>query len=110
MPDARTYPERPYLAVSAAIVRDGKILVVRRARAPAHGLYSLPGGVVEVGETLKEALMREVRVPIQSERVRCTACRLCCSTDLTFTATMSGQRAASSNAKASAASVLLRRT
>jgi 8-oxo-dGTP diphosphatase len=61
VPDARTYPERPYLAVSAAIVRDGKILVVRRARAPAHGLYSLPGGVVEVGETLKEAVMREVR-------------------------------------------------
>jgi 8-oxo-dGTP diphosphatase len=61
VPDARSYPERPYLAVSAAIVRDGKILVVRRARAPAHGLYSLPGGVVEVGETLKEALMREVR-------------------------------------------------
>jgi 8-oxo-dGTP diphosphatase len=61
VPDARTYPERPYLAVSAAIVRDGKILVVRRARAPAHGLFSLPGGVVEVGETLKEAVMREVR-------------------------------------------------
>jgi 8-oxo-dGTP diphosphatase len=61
VPDARAYPERPYLAVSAAIVRDGKILVVRRARAPAHGLYSLPGGVVEVGETLKEAVMREVR-------------------------------------------------
>ena len=61
MPDARSYPERPYLAVSAAIVRDGKILVVRRARAPAHGLYSLPGGVVEVGETLEEAVTREVR-------------------------------------------------
>ena len=61
MPDARAYPERPYLAVSAAIVRDGKILVVRRARAPAHGLYSLPGGVVEVGETLEEAVTREVR-------------------------------------------------
>jgi len=61
VPDARSYPERPYLAVSAAIVRDGKILVVRRARAPAHGLYSLPGGVVEVGETLEEAVTREVR-------------------------------------------------
>ena len=61
MPDARSYPERPYLAVSAAIVRDGKLLVVRRARPPAHGLYSLPGGVVEVGETLKEAVTREVR-------------------------------------------------
>ena len=61
MSDARSYPERPYLAVSAAIVRDGKILVVRRARAPAHGLYTLPGGVVEVGETLQEAVTREVR-------------------------------------------------
>jgi 8-oxo-dGTP diphosphatase len=59
--DARSYPERPYLAVSAAIVRDGKILVVRRARAPAHGLFSLPGGVVEVGETLTDAVTREVR-------------------------------------------------
>src|SRR5207302_8179525 len=61
VPDARSYPERPYLAVSAAIVRDGKILVVRRARAPAHGLYSLPGGVVEVGVTLEAACTREVR-------------------------------------------------
>jgi 8-oxo-dGTP diphosphatase len=60
MTDARAYPQRPFLAVSAAIVRDGKILVVRRARAPAHGLYTLPGGVVEVGETLMEAVAREV--------------------------------------------------
>jgi 8-oxo-dGTP diphosphatase len=59
--DARSYPQRPYLAVSAAIVRGGKILVVRRARAPAHGLFSLPGGVVEAGETLAEAVAREVR-------------------------------------------------
>jgi 8-oxo-dGTP diphosphatase len=59
--DARSYPERPYLAVSAAIVRDGSILVVRRARPPAHGLFTLPGGVVEAGETLDAALAREVR-------------------------------------------------
>jgi len=61
MSDARAYPTRPLLAVSAAIVRDGQILVVRRARAPAHGLFSLPGGVVESGETLAEAVAREVR-------------------------------------------------
>jgi ADP-ribose pyrophosphatase YjhB (NUDIX family) len=61
MPDARSYPERPYLAASAAIVRDGKVLVVRRARAPASGLFTLPGGVVEIGETLTEAVAREVR-------------------------------------------------
>src|SRR5438270_397973 len=58
--DDRSYPARPYLAVSAAIVRDGRILVVRRARPPAHGLYTLPGGVVEAGEELAQALLREV--------------------------------------------------
>jgi len=57
----RTYPQRPYLAVSAAIIRDGKVLVVRRARRPALGIYTLPGGVVEAGETLTRALTREVR-------------------------------------------------
>jgi ADP-ribose pyrophosphatase YjhB (NUDIX family) len=61
MPDARTYPQRPYLAVSAAIFRDGKVLVVRRARKPALSLYTLPGGAVETGETLMQAVTREVR-------------------------------------------------
>jgi 8-oxo-dGTP diphosphatase len=42
-------------------VREGRILVVRRARAPALGIYTLPGGVVELGETLAEAVVREVR-------------------------------------------------
>jgi ADP-ribose pyrophosphatase YjhB (NUDIX family) len=59
--DGRSYPARPILAVSAAIIRDGKILIVRRARPPAGGLYTLPGGGVEVGETLVEAVVREVR-------------------------------------------------
>lgn len=61
MADSRHYPSRPYLAVSAAIVRDGKVLVVRRARSPALGIYTLPGGGVETGEALHEAVMREVR-------------------------------------------------
>ena len=61
MADERTYPQRPYLAVSAAIVRDGKVLVVRRARNPALSLYTLPGGAVETGETLMQAVTREVR-------------------------------------------------
>jgi len=59
--DRRTYPAAPILAVSAAIVRDRKVLIVRRARPPARGLYTLPGGGVEVGETLVEAVVREVR-------------------------------------------------
>jgi 8-oxo-dGTP diphosphatase len=58
--NARSYPTRPYLAVSAAIFRDGRVLIVRRARPPAHGLYTLPGGGVELGETLEEAIIREV--------------------------------------------------
>jgi len=58
--DPRAYPTRPFLAVSAAIVRDGRILVVRRACAPGIDLFSLPGGVVEAGETLVEAVSREV--------------------------------------------------
>jgi len=59
MPEA-VPPSHPQLAVSAAIFRDGKILLVRRAGAPARGLYSLPGGRVEFGESLHAALHREV--------------------------------------------------
>jgi ADP-ribose pyrophosphatase YjhB (NUDIX family) len=59
--DERTYPQRPFLAVSAAIFRNGKVLVVRRARKPALNHYTLPGGAVEAGETLVEAAIREVR-------------------------------------------------
>lgn len=61
MSDDRTYPPRPLLAVSAAIFRNGQVLVVRRARKPALGLYTMPGGVVEAGESLDEAIKREVR-------------------------------------------------
>ena len=61
MADDRLYPQRPFLAVSAAIMRAGKVLIVRRARKPALGVYTLPGGVVEAGETLEEAVRREVR-------------------------------------------------
>jgi 8-oxo-dGTP diphosphatase len=61
MADGRSYPSRPVLAVSAAIIRDGKVLIVRRARPPARGVCTLPGGGVEVGETLHEAVAREVR-------------------------------------------------
>ncbi|WP_024508210.1 NUDIX hydrolase [Bradyrhizobium sp. ARR65] len=57
-PPAR--PQHPQLAVSAAIFRDDKVLLVRRARSPGKGFYSLPGGRVEFGETLHTALRREV--------------------------------------------------
>jgi 8-oxo-dGTP diphosphatase len=53
-------PTRPQIAVSAAIFRDGKVLLTRRARSPAKGFYSLPGGRVEFGESLHQALAREI--------------------------------------------------
>ena len=60
-PDPRAYPDRPFLAVSAAIIRDGRVLVTQRARGPGIGVWSMPGGVVEAGETLTEALVREIQ-------------------------------------------------
>ena len=61
MSDPRHYPERPFLAASAVVVRDGEFLAVRRARPPMQDLFTLPGGVVESGESLAEAACREVR-------------------------------------------------
>ena len=54
------HPQHPQLAVSGAIFRDGKVLLVRRARSPGKGFYSFPGGRVEFGESLHTALHREV--------------------------------------------------
>jgi 8-oxo-dGTP diphosphatase len=56
----RLFPARPILAVSAAVFRQGRVLIARRARAPLLGHFSLPGGVVEIGETLAAALAREL--------------------------------------------------
>ncbi len=59
MPDAPP-PQRPQLAVSAVIFREGKLLLLKRAKSPGHGFWSLPGGRVEFGESLHTALAREV--------------------------------------------------
>ena len=60
MSDPRQFPDRPHLAVSAVIIRGAEFLVVRRARPPMEGLFTLPGGGVECGESLIEAVRREV--------------------------------------------------
>ena len=60
MTDPRIYPDRPYLAVSAAIIRDQHVLVARRAKGASTSLYTLPGGVVEVGETLHQAVVLSI--------------------------------------------------
>lgn len=60
MNDSRQYPERPIVGVGAVIVEDGKVLLIKRRYEPLKGHWSLPGGMVEVGETLESALMREM--------------------------------------------------
>ncbi len=57
----RQYPDRPILGVGALIIRGDCILLVERGKEPLKGYWSLPGGVVEVGETLEQAIRREVR-------------------------------------------------
>jgi 8-oxo-dGTP diphosphatase len=56
----RQYPERPLLGVGALIFRRGKILLVERGKEPLKGYWSLPGGLVETGERLEDAIAREV--------------------------------------------------
>jgi 8-oxo-dGTP diphosphatase len=57
----RSFPERPIVGVGAVIVDGDRVLLARRAHEPLKGSWSLPGGAIEVGETLHAALVREVR-------------------------------------------------
>jgi mutator protein MutT len=56
----REYPERPVVGVGGVVIRDGAVLLVQRAQDPLAGQWTIPGGAVEVGETLKEAVAREL--------------------------------------------------
>ncbi len=55
----RDYPDRPIVGVGALIVEGGRVLVVRRATEPLKGQWSSPGGVLELGETLRAGTARE---------------------------------------------------
>lgn len=57
----REYPDRPIVGVGAVIVHAGRVLLVKRGAPPLLGEWSLPGGVVEIGETLRAAAEREAR-------------------------------------------------
>ncbi len=57
----RSYPSQPGFGVGAVVIEGGKVLLVRRGHAPLEGRWTLPGGLVELGETLEDALRREVR-------------------------------------------------
>lgn len=64
----REYPEVPLLGVGGVVVDEqGRVLVVRRLYDPGKGLWGLPGGLVELGESLAEALQRELREECQIE-------------------------------------------
>jgi mutator protein MutT len=57
----REFPQTPLVAVGAVVVEDGRVLLVRRGSEPLKGHWSLPGGMLEVGETLAAGVAREVR-------------------------------------------------
>jgi 8-oxo-dGTP diphosphatase len=57
----REYPEHPLVGVGAVIVRDNRVLLIRRGQPPLLGEWSLAGGVLECGETLRDAALREAR-------------------------------------------------
>ena len=56
----REYPDAPIIGVGAVVIDDGKVLLVRRGQEPLKGEWSLPGGALELGETLREGMVREV--------------------------------------------------
>lgn len=58
---AREYPLRPIVAVGAAVRRGEQVLIVQRGKAPSYGVWTVPGGAVELGERMDEAVVREVR-------------------------------------------------
>ena len=71
--DGRWYPEKPIVAVAAVVFRDGRVLAIKRAKDPGKGKWSIPGGRLELGETIYEGVRREVAeecsIEIEIERV-----------------------------------------
>ena len=57
----RLYPTRPLPGVGAVVWREGHVLLERRGQPPAQGIWSIPGGLMELGETAMQAVVREVR-------------------------------------------------
>jgi 8-oxo-dGTP diphosphatase len=58
--DSRSYPERPIVGVGAVILVDGKVVLIKRRFEPLAGQWSLPGGTLEVGESLEAGTAREI--------------------------------------------------
>src|SRR6267154_6149794 len=60
MPSPREYPERPIVGVGGVLIENGKALLIRRGSEPLLGQWSIPGGTLELGETLLEGVAREM--------------------------------------------------
>jgi 8-oxo-dGTP diphosphatase len=61
MTSSREYPERPMVGVGGVIIHEGRALLIRRGSEPLRGEWSIPGGTLELGETLAEGVVRELR-------------------------------------------------
>ena len=59
--ESSIYPQSPRVAVGAFVFKDDRIVLVQRGQSPAKGLWAIPGGSMELGETLQEAAEREIR-------------------------------------------------
>lgn len=56
----RSYPDRPWVGVGGIVFQDDRVLLVKRGKEPGLGKWSIPGGAVDLGETVKSALQREI--------------------------------------------------
>ncbi len=56
----REYPDRPVVGIGAVVIHEGRVLLVRRGVAPSRGLWAVPGGALELGETLQQGAEREI--------------------------------------------------
>ncbi len=61
MADKREYPDRPVVGIGGVVISDGRAVLIRRGSEPLKGEWSIPGGTLEVGETLVEGIERELR-------------------------------------------------
>ncbi len=69
MEDNRKYSDKPLVGVGALIMRDDKILLIQRAYPPSVGRWSIPGGLVEIGESIWNACKREIAEETSLENI-----------------------------------------
>jgi len=69
----REYPDRPIASAAACVFKRDRVLLIKRARQPSQGRWSVPGGAIELGETIRDALQRELReecsIEIEADRI-----------------------------------------